>query len=569
MKQLIRVYLSSLRERGELDAILPDMLSEIGFIVTSRPSVGTRQYGVDMVAVGVDRDGVKKLFLFSIKAGDLTRENWDGGPNSLRQSLDEIRDVYIGSHVPPEHAGLPIVICLCIGGEIRESVRSNVSGYINRSRERRIEYQEWNGDRIAGLLLSGVLSEELVPTKARSLFRKSVALVDETDVSWSYFCELVRFLVEECKEGDRKRMVSAARQVNLCLWVLFVWCRDGDNVESAYLSSEFAVLQVWALVAPFMEEDGVEARELKDGQMNLISLHANIAECYVDKISPHAGIRHGLATAVGSSESVDVNIKLFEVLGRMALCGLWTVFFIERSGEGEERREIRDHWCALRDRLIKNIGAMIRNNGSLVTPIKDEQAIDIGLACLFLLCVGQKAFVRRWIGRMVGAVIWAYVSNGPYPCIITDYRELLMHPMQGDDYREKSTKASVLLPSLAVWAKLTEEKDALGRLCEFVSREMEHSSMQVWFPGDDSEAVLYTNQVGGRHGRALVGLKIGKGGTEPVDTIVEECGNNTAFEELSAVRWGLWPLVLMACRQFRLPIPPQFWKNLVESGREA
>ena len=566
MKQLIRVYLSSLRERGELDAILPDMLSEIGFIVTSRPSVGTRQYGVDMVAVGVDRDGVKKLFLFSIKAGDLTRENWDGGPNSLRQSLDEIRDVYIGSHVPPEHADLAIVICLCIGGEIRENVRSNVSGYINRSRERGIEYQEWNGDRIAGLLLSGVLSEELVPTKARSLFRKSVALVDEPDVSWSYFCELVRFLVEECKDGDKKRMVSAARQVNLCLWVLFVWCRDGDNVESAYLSSEFAVLQVWALVAPFMEEDGVEARELKDGQMNLISLHANIAECYVDKISPHAGIRHGLATAVGSSESVDVNTILFEVLGRMALCGLWTVFFIERSGEGEEGREIRDHWYALRDRLIKNIGAMIQNNGSLVTPIKDEQAIDIGLACLFLLCVGQKAFVRGWIGRMVGAVIWAYVSNGPYPCIITDYRELLMHPMQGDDYREKSTKASVLLPSLAVWAKLTGEKDALERLCEFVSREMEHCSMQVWFPGDDSEAVLYTNQVGGRHGRGLVGLKIGSGGTEPVDTIVEECGNNTAFEKLSAIRWGLWPLVLMACRQFRLPIPPQFWKNLVESG---
>ena len=37
MKLVIREYLASLRERDELDAILPDLLSELGFTVFSRP----------------------------------------------------------------------------------------------------------------------------------------------------------------------------------------------------------------------------------------------------------------------------------------------------------------------------------------------------------------------------------------------------------------------------------------------------------------------------------------------------------------------------------------------------
>ena len=41
MKLLFRNYLASLRERNELDAVLPDLLSELGFVVYSRPQRGT------------------------------------------------------------------------------------------------------------------------------------------------------------------------------------------------------------------------------------------------------------------------------------------------------------------------------------------------------------------------------------------------------------------------------------------------------------------------------------------------------------------------------------------------
>src|SRR3546814_13382808 len=44
------------------------------------------------------------------------------------------------------------------------------------------------------------------------------------------------------------------------------------------------------------------------------------------KILPHADVRHALSSAVGSSASLDVNLKLFELVGRLALRGLWMVW---------------------------------------------------------------------------------------------------------------------------------------------------------------------------------------------------------------------------------------------------
>ena len=116
MKLVIREYLASLRERGELDAVLPDLLTELGFTVYSRPGRGTRQYGVDVAAVGEGQDGVRRVHLFSVKSGDLDRTEWNtASPQSLRPSLDEILDHYVCSRIPPEYSDLPVAICLTLG----------------------------------------------------------------------------------------------------------------------------------------------------------------------------------------------------------------------------------------------------------------------------------------------------------------------------------------------------------------------------------------------------------------------------------------------------------------------
>jgi hypothetical protein len=178
MKLVIKEYLSSLKEREELDAVLPDLLSQMGLNVFSRPGRGTRQDGVDVAAVGkLNGDVEDTVYLFSIKPGDLRRNDWDGGgAQSLRPSLTEILELYIRNRLPDEHKGKPIKVCICVGGDIREEVRPSLRAFVEANTKDNVFFEEWNGDRLASLIEERFLREELLPKGAQSLLRKSLAL---------------------------------------------------------------------------------------------------------------------------------------------------------------------------------------------------------------------------------------------------------------------------------------------------------------------------------------------------------------------------------------------------------
>ena len=42
-----------------------------------------------------------------------------------------------------------------------------------------------------------------------------------------------------------------------------------------------------------------------------------------------------------------------------------------------------------------------------------------------------------------------------------------------------------------------------------------------------------------------------------------EAKTNKHYDQLTAVKLGHWPIVLTACREHRLPVPPQVWRDLL------
>lgn len=102
MKLIIKQYLSSLKERSELDVILPSLLSQMGLNVFARPIRGTNEYGVDIAAVGKINQDKECVYLFSVKSGNLTRSTWHSGATdqTLRPSLESILDSYIPHRLP-------------------------------------------------------------------------------------------------------------------------------------------------------------------------------------------------------------------------------------------------------------------------------------------------------------------------------------------------------------------------------------------------------------------------------------------------------------------------------------
>jgi hypothetical protein len=81
--------------------------------------------------------------------------------------------------------------------------------------------------------------------------------------------------------------------------------------------------------------------------------------------------------------------------------------------------------------------------------------------------------------------------------------------------------------------------------------------MQLWSPGDDSEGHLYINDAS--HGRALSGLIIDADGNGLIPSIAGMIGKTRPLDELSASTTGYFPIVLVACRHWRLPVPPEFY----------
>ena len=556
MKLIFTEYLASLKERGELDVIMPDLLSEIGLTVISKPAVGTKQYGVDVAAVGPEPDGERTLFLISIKPGDLKRPDWDAGPQSLRTSLNQILDVYIEKHIPKRYARLPVKVVLCIGGDLHEDVRSDVNAYMDRHTQDRTSFDLWNGDRLAGLLLSGVLREKALPETWRSDLRKSVALVDEPSTCFAHFSRFVSSIALQCKPNRRARL-RAIRQVYLALWTLYVWARQAENIEAAYLCSERAMLVSWPLINSSLAGKSKEARQLKQAMQRLIALHNVIADDYlITYVHPRANIPHGLASAVPSQSALDINLKLFDVLGRIGTRGLWYLQLAQFLDEPSNKEQLDTLRSAV-DSTAKLIVDTVVNNPILYTPVKDSQAIDINIACLFLNRVGYDDEIRNWIQQIARAAMFAYQANDSYPCVFEDYRDLAEHPRDEPGYREEATAGTILLPTLAVWAAITGDTEILGALANFASGAFQHSTLQLWYPGPDTEEHLYLGSAD--HGLAATNFRIERACEDMLAVVKSECLASTAFSSLSAPRYGLWPLLASASRHHRIPLPPHLW----------
>lgn len=553
MKALVRDYLASLRERDELDAVLPELLGELGFHVFSRPGRGTQQLGVDVAAIGKGEDGEDAVFLFSVKPGNLTRREWSNdSPQSLRPSLEEILDAYIENRIPVEYRGLKVVICIVIGGEVHEHMREKLRGFFGKHTSLKISFQEWDGDRLAELILRGLLREEILPAELRSSFRKAIAMLDEPDVSMQHFTELVRSLLK--KDKGSKTRLRVARQLNICTWILYVWARGVGNIEAPYRASELALLATWELVRRSIDNKGVPNKDLNRVLRHAIGLHLDVSGAFVDKITPSVGVMHGISAAIESRSSLDVNLALFGVLGRIGLWGLWMHWLKAHASEGTH--SFGDGF----DNAVTAGIKLIRNNPTLLLPVSDQQTTDIALFLQLWLAESMDlSEVRSWLVEMTGRLNYAIRTRGHYPSCSTDYAELDDHQShhKDDEFFKEATAGSTLIPLIAAWLHALGETEAFDALAKLVKEELDHCTLQLWLPDTSSEPAMYIG--GEQHGRALTDLSLDQGGQTLVSTIAEACKRTDEFQKLSPIVFDSWPILFVACHYYQLPVPANLW----------
>ena len=83
---------------------------------------------------------------------------------------------------------------------------------------------------------------------------------------------------------ERARL-RAIRQIYLALWTLYVWARAADNIEAAYLCSEWAVLISWPFaIKDYLTGKSKEANQLNQSFIRLVALHNTVADDYLSHL---------------------------------------------------------------------------------------------------------------------------------------------------------------------------------------------------------------------------------------------------------------------------------------------
>lgn len=562
MKLIIREYLASLRERKELDALLPDLLSQMGLDVFSKPSVGGRQYGVDIAAFGSIDGDVDKVYLFSVKSGDLGRADWNGGSvQDLKPSLDEILDVYIPMHLPSEYEDKPIEICLCFGGDLKESVRLNVSAYEKKHSTESISFSHWNGEKLSMYIEQYFLREELLPEECRPLLRKSLALLDEPEASYAHYAQLIKRLSIVDIEKPEKTL-TAIRQMYLCLWILYSWAREADNLECAYQASELTLLLAWDTAKPFFDKKTKTETAIKETLSAIQLLQFEVNCLFVEqKILPHTSQLYALSSAVKPSCSVDVNLKLFDLLGRLAVTGLWHYWYLNLLPDNEESIEEIKNYCDSIEQYQTAVKQLIANNPILLTPYKDDQAIDVAIASWFLSLEDyNREELHAWLLQIVRATKYLFGTKSNYPCNLNSYHELIDHPKADEGYLEEVTKGSILYPVIAAFSALHNFDDIYSIVQTIQTKYLPHCNFQIWFPDEASEEYFYNNTQ--PHGATFSHVKMDQAADKFLDEVLAECVHSASFDQLSAITSTYWPVIFLACRHYRMPVPMHFIKSL-------
>ena len=329
MRLVIREYISALRESGELDALLPDLLLAMGMEPLSKPQRGVRQYGVDLAAVGPDPEdqGARKLFLITIKKGDVGRGEWDGNPQAVRPSLVEIIDVYIPTHVAQAHRDLPVKVVFCCGGDLKQQAKVNWDQFtVAHSVEGRLEFDFWGADRLSLLVDEYFMDEHIFPESARRDMRKALALLGIGDYDLSHFYRLLEGVLTTEYPGISGASASggplkALRLAALCASVVYRWAHDEDNLKPAYLAAERAVLLAWEYLRR------LDLLEDEDALLEFSKVYAVwqlVGNQYFNKVQRHCLVQYGLFGYAG--DEIGYPLRAFEVIGILGAIGMDQVF---------------------------------------------------------------------------------------------------------------------------------------------------------------------------------------------------------------------------------------------------
>lgn len=536
LRLLLEDFLGLMREEGELDAFLPLLMSAMGHEVVYRAQKGTRQYGVDLTSIGPDSDGETKLFLWLVKCGDINRADWDSGPQSIRQSINDVGDVYLRSHLAPQHKVLKKKLLIVTNGDFNASLNETIAAFLEGWCEtKEIQAEQVNGSALASWTEQFLLDEYILPSSNRALLRRMLANAASPDlcisVGRSLIDEMVKVAIAPAKTaGARtKRLLTGLRGIRTALSVLQIWAQEEQNLLAPYRLAEYAVLAVWAgLHQDLLNGDLTVTRELSALLAQLMS----IADVYHRRIEPYYAVQDAFAHAL--PDSLLVSKTVFDELGRLGQQGCFCALHNAHTGSTLTAEMAQQH--------ADRAEALLRSHSCSALPSYDHHSTSVHAALLLLVVTDRLETARGWVHNLCQRLFYAAGTRKFMP-MAAPFEDAILIRHGYEEMSEEFCSISTLIPILLTWTAALGMKDGYSFLREQVVPRAKGTTLNFWSTDKGFDGTVSDPRAVHEHGVGEAVIVIPE---EPMDYL----------QTMSKALNGVEPIEKSAWFQLRAPYVP-------------
>nr|WP_315444921.1 hypothetical protein [uncultured Pseudomonas sp.] len=465
-------YLSGLRERDELDALLPDLLQAMGHSVLSRAQVGVNQGGVDILSTRQNVEHQPEVFLFVIKFGNVSRNDFYSGQQAISPSILQALREYLRNRLQDSLIDAKKRIVLVSNGVLKQDAQLDFAALSKDVSEASplCSLEFWGMDQLSPLIEQYLFDDALLLQRGKSDLRAALAGLEDTHAS---FCRFIRF-VDDClaaHEGDKEassitrksRFHKRASAAAMGWAVLLVWGESEGNQKPGVLAGEYLLLRLWSeAINQGAQRDAQFLKRFK----TLAELHSDALQRYYERVMPSLLSRRSVLRY--RPDHVLYADLVCEELGRMG-----TALLLLQALDADFAT-IR----AMHAQLV----SFVNNHTGCLFPVYDGQAIDISISMAALMATGDLASTQAMVRQCVDRFEAALQQNRNMPVDTDDIEDALALQNGDEDQRDRFFKTTTLVPVLGTIAALVKDQEILDQLSKRVVPKLKGVTMERWYP---------------------------------------------------------------------------------------
>lgn len=545
-------YLSGLRERDELDALLPDLLQAMGHSVLSRAQVGVNQGGVDVMSTKENEEGGTEVFLFVIKFGNVGRSDFYGSQQAILPSILQASTEYLRNRLPEALRGFKKRIVLVSNGILKQDAQSDYAALSTQVTEMAplCSLDFWGMDQLSPLIEKYLFDDALLLEKGKSDLRAALAGLEDTHSSFSRF---VRF-VDDClsaKEDDqdvsgnsrRNRFYKRAAAAAIGWAVLLVWAESEGNQKPGVLAGEYLLLRLWGESVKLGLQN--EAQFTKRFE-TLAQLHADALLRYYERVMPSLLNRRNVLRY--RPDHVLYMELICDELGRLG-----TMLLLFLALKVDRTRVVAIHSCLV---------SLINEHNGCFLPVYDGQAIDLSLAMGAILATGDTTSARFMLQECIDRFDTALRQKRIMPVDTDDLEDAMALYYGKETDRARFFQTTTLVPMLGTMAAVLGDQECLNQLSEEIVPRLKGVTKERWFPQKVLETLIcsdtYVNTVG--ISRSLSGFQQSPAEEMEVSLKVPKQAASPEDFAWHGTPWEV--LIAISARLHRHPVPTWYLAKL-------